>query len=153
MAKDPSLKFVNRSGPQVRDRFRLKYPNHYDQGGSAVAERFSTGNEAIDRRASCFAPLQMRPWREDSEDREYEDTDNEPNDSEAQSQKPAPATSKYFTAPPLMATAPYGIMGLLNDDEEANRLSASLRYEWDENLTLPPLVQWEDIATKPMFDL
>ena len=60
--------------------------------------------------------------------------------------------SNSLTKQSLSATAPFNIMGLLNDDEEDNRLS-SFRYDdWDENVTLPPLL-WEDMATRPMFDL
>jgi len=62
------------------------------------------------------------------------------------------ALSNSMTKQSLSVTAPFNIMGLLNDDEEDNRLS-SFRYDdWDENVTLPPLL-WEDMATRPMFDL
>ena len=45
-----------------------------------------------------------------------------------------------------------GIMGLLNDKQEEVR-PTSFRYdEWEESVTLPPLL-WEEMATKPMFDL
>lgn len=152
MAKDPSLRFANRSGPQVRDRFRLKYASVYEQGGSAGTEIIPDANEvATDRRTSGFGVPTLKPMQEESEDRDYDDTDKESDDPEPPDQKStAPAASKSFTTPHL-ATAPYGITGLLNDDEEDNRPSASLR--WDENVTLAPLLLWEDMATRPMFDL
>lgn len=156
MAKHPSLKFVNRSGPQVRDRFRLRYPDLYEQGGSTGPDLFINSNEAaststIERRPSTSAGLKPRHPLDESEDSDHDETENEHEDREPPGgQKSSAAVSKAAAA----ATAPYGIMGLLNDDEEDNRPSASFRYDdWDENVTLPPLLLWEDMATRPMFEL
>jgi len=45
------------------------------------------------------------------------------------------------------------IMALLNSDLEDDRTSPSLRLDgWDANVTLAPLL-WEEMATRPMFDL
>lgn len=158
MAKDPSLEFVNRSGPQVRDRFRLKYPGLYGQVGSAGPDLFTNSNEVAsistnDRRASATTGLKSRHPHDESEDRDHDETDNEHDDSEPSGgRKSLAAVSKAAAA--ATATAPYGIMGLLNDDEEDSRPSASFRYDdWDENVTLPPLLLWEDMATRPMFEL
>lgn len=156
MAKDPSLEFVNRSGPQVRDRFRLKYPDLYGQVGSAGPDFFINSSEAAstptnERRASASAgPISRHP-HDESEERDHDKTENEHDESDPPGgQKSPAAVSKAAAA----ATAPYGIMGLLNDDEEDNRPSASFRYDdWDENVTLPPLLVWEDMATRPMFEL
>ena len=156
MAKDPSLKFVNRSGSQVRDRFRLKYPDLYGQGGCARPDLFNRSNElastsAIERRAPASPGLRLRHIQGESEYSDHDETENELDDPEPSGgQKVLVAVSKVAAT----ATAPYGIMGLLNDDEEENRPSASFRYDdWDENVTLPPLLLWEDMATRPMFEL
>lgn len=145
MARDPSFKFANRSGPQVRDRFRLKYPDLYEKGGLTTTELAWAENSAA---------LGMKAFKDESEDREDEDSDSEPDDPEAPSQEAPPAASNSFAAP-RKTTAPCGIKGLLNDDdEEDHRPSAPLRDDhYDENVTLPPLLQWEDIATRPLFDL
>lgn len=63
------------------------------------------------------------------------------------------ALSTSMTKRSLSATAPFNIMGLLNDDDDDDNRLSSFRYDdWDENVTLPPLL-WEDMATRPMFDL
>ena len=48
-----------------------------------------------------------------------------------------------------LAIASGGILGLLNDEVEDGR--PSFHDDWGDN-TLPPLL-WEDMATRPMFDL
>lgn len=156
MAKDSSLEFVNRSGPQVRDRFRLKYPALYGQASCAGQDLLINSNEAastsiLERGASASAGQKSRHSHEENEDRDHDETENEHDDPEPPGdQKSLGAVSKAAAA----ATAPYGIMGLLNDDEEDNRPSASFRYDdWEENVTLPPLLLWEDMATRPMFEL
>lgn len=156
MAKEPSLKFANRSGPQVRDRFRLKYPDLYEQGGSAGPDLFNNSSEAaststVERRASACAEGDSRHPHDETEDKDLDETENERDDPEPPGGQKSLATVSKAAA---VATAPYGIMGLLNDDEEDNRPSASFRYDdWDENVTLPPLLLWEDMATRPMFEL
>lgn len=54
------------------------------------------------------------------------------------------------------AAAPFDITNILNDEDERNRPLASFRYDgWgeSESVTLPPLLLWEDMATRPMFEL
>lgn len=54
----------------------------------------------------------------------------------------------------VSAAAPFDITNILNDEDEDNRPSTSFRYDgWGENVTLPPLLLWEDMATRPMFEL
>lgn len=105
----------------------------------------------FERRPSASAGLKPRHPHAESEDSDHDETENEHEDPEPPGgQKSLAAVSKAAAA----ATAPYGIMGLLNDDEEDNRPSTSFRYDdWDENVTLPPLLLWEDMATRPMFEL
>lgn len=156
IAKDSSLEFVNRSGTQVRDRFRLKYPDLYGQESSVESELLANSNEAaststIERRISDNAGPKSRHPHDDSEDRDHDETENEHDDPEPPGDQNNLAVVSRAAA---AATAPYGIMGLLNDDEEDNRPSASFRYDdWDENVTLPPLLLWEDMATRPIFEL
>ena len=55
--------------------------------------------------------------------------------------------------PSAYSSGAHNIMGLLNSDVVDDRPSSPLRLDgWDENVTLPPLL-WEEMATRPMFDL
>ena len=80
----------------------------------------------------------------DSED----SSDEDENENEPLSPKRSTGVTK------ASATAPFDITNILNDEDECNRPSASFRDDdWGESVTLPPLLLWEDMATRPMFDL
>ena len=91
-----------------------------------------------------------------------------------------PITAGISNSSTTATTAPYAIMDLLNDEEEEegeedeegedrrhmagtsnyldgeeeNPHSGSLRYGYCDDVTLPPLqLVWEDLATRPMFDI
>ena len=151
IASDESLHLQRRSGNNCRDRFRLKYPqwygeprgDHSDMNEHKVAK---IGEEKSSHALPTEAPLPQ----ELKSSQQYQD---EPNDCSWQSfDEPAETDKRGHTSggenrlgPP--STTPLdGIMSLLNDPDGAP-------YEgWDDNVTLPPL-QWEDMATRPMFDL
>lgn len=148
IAKDPTLCLSNRTGNQVRDRFRLKYPDLYSREGATSQDIVSSTNDT-GRRGSL--PTAEQDQSEDQDEgqgySEDDELDTEIDDSEPQNQK----LSSHAGFRPS-AAAPHDILNLLNGDED-NRPSASLRYDdWVENVTLPPLL-WEDMATRPMFDL
>ncbi len=146
IARDPNLTFSNRTGAHVRDRFRLKFPDVYRDVSKTQRDALAEGKTRKEK------DLEKSNLRGNDGPVEVVDDaqghDDNGNDYGIQGQ----TLSNSMTKQSLSATAPFNIMGLLNDDEEDNRLS-SFRYDdWDENVTLPPLL-WEDMATRPMFDL
>ena len=146
IARDPSLIFSNRTGAHVRDRFRLKFPDIYRDVSKSQRDAVA---EAKARKGKASGKVTPKPYDglvAIGEDVHGHDDNSNEDEFECQ------ALSNSTTKQSLSATAPFNIMGLLNDDDEDSRLS-SFRYdEWDENVTLPPLL-WEDMATRPMFDL
>lgn len=129
MLKDPALKFDQRSCGQIRDRFRLRFPNVYKQQdpvASAEVKRASSKKE--------------QPAKNSTRTRKTVDYSNErANEEEIDVQAGDNAGSK-----PVLAS---------HTEEEDNRLSNSILHndwDWDENLTLAPLA-WEDMANRPMF--
>ena len=146
IARDPNLTFLNRTGAHVRDRFRLKFPDiyrdvsktHRDALAEVKARRGKEAEKPATNRNDGLAEVVETGHGHDDND-DYEGIQGH-------------AFSHSMTKQSLSATTPFNITGLLNDDEDDNRLS-SFRYDdWDENVTLPPLL-WEDMATRPMFDL
>lgn len=143
IARDLDLTFSDRTGAHVRDRFRLKFPDIYRDVSKSRRDALSAAKACKDKESEKAA--QRGNYGPEVADDEQAHDDN---DYGIHGQ----ALSNSITNQSLSATAPFNIMGLLNDDEEDNRLS-SFRYDdWDENVTLPPLL-WEDMATRPMFDL
>ena len=135
MVKDPDLHFDRRSGGQIRDRFRLRFPELYNQ-----QDRNAQPKKPSDKKSASKKPTQV-PIRNKSSDLNElvkgDDVDME-GDGRTLSKS---------------ATAPSFTTGLLNADDEDNRLSNSILHDdwdWNENLTLAP-VAWEDMANKPMF--
>lgn len=154
IANDPSLNLSNRTGNQVRDRFRIKYPEIY--GREAVETQKNSTNSMANRKE----PLATVGKSNDQSEVQDQDQDQDPYDSDddetaSESGDPGPKCQELSASlgvrPSMMAS--FDIMSLLNGDDEDTRPSASLRYDgWDDNVTLPPLL-WEDMATRPMFDL
>lgn len=105
-------------------------------------------------------PLATAGKSNDQSEVQDQDQDQDPYDSDddetaSESGDPEPRCQELSASlgvrPSMMAS--FDIMSLLNGDDEDTRPSASLRYDgWDDNVTLPPLL-WEDMATRPMFDL
>ena len=146
IARDPSFTFSNRTGAHVRDRFRLKFPDIYRDVSKTQRDTVVEAKSRKGKDSGKATPKGNDGDTEIADDgRDHHDNGN---DDGGQSH----VLSNTMTKQSLSAMAPFNIMGLLNDDEEDNRLS-SFRYDdWDENVTLPPLL-WEDMATRPMFDL
>ena len=152
IANDPNLTFNNRTGPQIRDRFRQLFPTSYGEGramkersnekvkNKSASNSISTSRETL---PSTGALNSTGKWTE-APGHEKGDTTNPA--SEQQMHEPTP---KVNTQPPTSNT----VMGLLNDQLDENRPSSSLRLDedWGQSVTLPPLM-WEDMATRPLFD-
>lgn len=183
MVKDPSLNFVDRTGPQVRDRFRQKFPELYAQQSAPAIDPRSYSNgkpkPANERRASALPAIDSKLSKDMCEVRELGTTsDKAQEDLELRNHEPI--TAGISNSSTTATTAPYAIMDLLNDEEEEegeedeegeerrnmagtsnyldgeeeNPHSSSLRYGYCDDVTLPPLqLVWEDLATRPMFDI
>lgn len=139
MVKDPDLHFDNRSSGQVRDRFRLKFKDLY--ANDAVA---GTPQDAM---AGATQPVASKGKVQIAEQPENKSASLMPDrHHDNAGQKPRVPGS----------LAPSMSSGLLNGEDEANRLSNSILrtglYLADENVTLAPVL-WEDLAQKPLFAL
>lgn len=183
MVKDTSLNFVDRTGPQVRDRFRQKFPELYAQQSAPAIDPRSYHNgkpkPASERRASALPAIESKFSKDMCEGRELGTTsDKAQEDLELRNHEHI--TAGISNSSTTATTAPYAIMDLLNDEEEEegeedeegedrrnmagtsnfldgeeeNPHSGSLRYGYYDDVTLPPLqLVWEDLATRPMFDI
>lgn len=164
MVKDPDLHFDRRSGGQIRDRFRLRFPELYNQQDANTQPK-----KPPDKRSSSTkkttTTTQAPPTRNKSHDflneliTKPDDNDGggdmeilpdgrkTPSKSSTNSTSAQPQPSSFITT---------GLnLNLNNVDDEDNRLSLSNSilhddWDWNENLTLAP-VAWEDMANKPMF--
>ena len=138
MVKDPDLHFDKRSGGQIRDRFRLRFPEVYNQQDANSQQKKHADKKSSDRRP---AQASSGPTRKKSSD-PNELIRGDDGNIEAENRAALKAT-----------TTPSFTTGLLNAEDEDNRLSNSILHDdwdWNENLTLAP-VAWEDMANKPMF--
>ena len=128
MLKDPALSFDQRSCGQIRDRFRLRFPDVYKQQDSTAPPK--------EKRAS---PKKSQRAKSSTRTKETVDDSNEPaNEDESDVWPRDKIGSKTVEAS--------------QTEEEDSRLSNSILHndwDWDENLTLAPLA-WEDMA-RPMF--
>lgn len=131
MVKDPDLHFDNRSSGQVRDRFRLKFKDLY--ANDAVAGTTQSVASKANMQATEQSESKSVPFMPD---RNHENAGQR-------------STASRSLAPSMSS-------GLLNSEDEANRLSNSILrtglYLADENVTLAPVL-WEDLAQKPLFAL
>ena len=127
MLKDPALNFDQRSCGQIRDRFRLRFPDMYKQQDSTAPpmENRTFSKKKQSERASTWTKKTVPDLNEPA------------NEEESDMGKTGARLAPAFHA-----------------EEEDQRLSNSILHndwDWDENLTLAPLA-WEDMATKmPMF--
>ena len=164
IAKDPNLVLSHRTGPQIRDRFRLKYRDlylsdvalplpedtkpkltpvnlvHQDSCVSQISYRSNVTQDAV-----FPLPAEGLDLGESSD--EEESSDNSENEERS---RPSSVAADESEARHL------GILGLLNDEEEEVSKLPSFKYTYDDwegdSLTLPPLL-WEEMATRPIFDL
>ena len=128
MLKDPALNFDQRSCGQIRDRFRLRFPDVYKQQDSTAPPK--------EKRA---APKKSQRAKSSTRTRETVDDSNEPANEDDSDVWPR----DKIGAKTVEAS---------HTEEEDSRLSNSILHndwDWDENLTLAPLA-WEDMA-RPMF--
>ena len=148
MVKDPDLHFDRRSGGQIRDRFRLRFPELYNQQDANAQPKKPPDNK---KSSSKKITTQQAPIGNKSSDlnplmKGDDGGGGGGGDIEGDGRK-TPSRSATTTTMPSFTT------GLLNADDEDNRLSNSILHDdwdWNENLTLAP-VAWEDMANKPMF--
>ena len=171
IVKDSDLKLTHKTGPQARDRFRIKFPAIYEQNppesvrDKKLEVKRQKERERRERTAGIGKPKENRDRHRDEGNRNIierlgdiaEDVDKGHIEPLSQRERDDDLGKKDDQAnankPSTSATGAYNIMGLLNSDVEDDRPSSPLRLdEWDENVTLPPLL-WEEMATRPMFDL
>lgn len=164
IAKDPDLVLSHRTGPQIRDRFRLKYRDlylsdvalplpedtkpkstpvnlvHQDSNISQISHKISVIQDAA-------LPLPTEGLYPGESSDEEESSENSENEERSRQSSVAADESE---------ARHLGILGLLNDDEEEVSKLPSFKYTYDDwegdSLTLPPLL-WEEMATRPIFDL
>ena len=166
MVKDPDLHFDRRSGGQIRDRFRLRFPELYNQQDANTQPKKAPDKKFSSKKTTT---TQAPPVRNKSHDFLNElitkgDADDGGvaggGDMETllDGRKPSPSKSTTNTTsqPQSSSFITTGLnLNLNNVDDEDNRLSLSNSilhddWDWNENLTLAP-VAWEDMANKPMF--
>ena len=157
IATDPNLTFNDRSGPQIRDRFRQLFPTSYGEG-RAMKERSNEkakNKDVFNSLPSTYADIPTSSSLQNIGNHNANDTGigapeqgsmaNLSNDQHSHD-----PTRRFNTQPSVSNT----IMGLLNEQLDENRPSSSLQLDedWDQSVTLPPLM-WEEMATRPLFDL
>ena len=146
IASDASLALRTRSGNQIRDRFRKRFPEAYAGAPPPLKEPVQLGE--IKNPGSTALKTTNITTDVNNQKVGAVDEDDEESDREKQPATLSSTANKQIPSAP----APYGINGLLNTEDEDNRPS-SFRYDdWEENVTLPPLL-WEDMCPKPIFEL
>ena len=139
MVKDPNLKFDRRSGGQIRDRFRLRFPELYNQQDAAPQQKKPHDKNLNPNKNQ--QPPQAKPAMTSRRSSDFkEQARNDEGDLEGEGRVPLKTALSFTT-------------GLLNAEDEHYKLSNSILrddWDWDDNLTLAP-VAWEDMANKPMF--
>ena len=148
ITKDQTLSLAHRTGPQVRDRFRLKYPELYGETKTltrAPPEEPLEATSKLPPKTASNRRLSQSPTLRTNEGYEVFDRDDDEDD---QRRRLSGAGDRHPGPGPPSG----GIMGLLNDEEEDIRPASFRYYDWEESVTLPPLL-WEDMATRPMFEL
>ncbi|KAI4195905.1 MAG: hypothetical protein LQ350_006889 [Teloschistes chrysophthalmus] len=141
ISNDPKLPLGNRSGPQIRDRFRKRFPELYGEAPAPAKEIQNPPNASTKPNTKDPSNTTSLNSLLGSELNRYIG-DGAPN------RRNAAAPVKQVAS----ASAPHDINGLLNSDEQEYRQSSFRDEDWDQNVTLAPL-QWEDLCTKPMFEL
>ncbi|KAL9029681.1 MAG: hypothetical protein Q9196_002105 [Gyalolechia fulgens] len=144
IASDLSLALSNRSGPQIRDRFRKRFPELYGEA-STPAPASCKGNRNImhEDPGAARVPKSMGSQAVTPET-EVDRRNGEGSEN--------PRHSATLPRQISSVCAPHSISGLLNNDDEEDHQSSFRADDWDGNVTLPPLL-WEDLCTKPMFEL
>ncbi|KAI4280200.1 MAG: hypothetical protein L6R35_005959 [Caloplaca aegaea] len=146
IANDESLALGDRSGPQIRDRFRKRFPDLYSEVPPP-----STNPRHAPSVASNTASASMTKGSElGSGDQCIHPTNtNDHNTKEKDEHMSKPSAN--WPKPTPSASAPQGINGLLNSEEPDPFQSPFRSDDWANNVTLAPL-QWEDLCIKPIFE-
>ncbi|KAL8679206.1 MAG: hypothetical protein Q9186_004503 [Xanthomendoza sp. 1 TL-2023] len=144
IAIDPTLALGNRTGNQIRDRFRKRFPELYGEAPPPLKDSQIANLGAA--AASKATDRQMGPTGHDLAVNGQRGKGSE--GGKARSRKVAATQSKQTAS----ASASFDINGLLNSDDGQIRQASFRSDDWEENVTLAPLL-WEDLCTKPMFDL
>ena len=129
MLKDPALKFDRRSCGQIRDRFRLRFPDMYKQQDLTASSRQTRTFQKEKQQVKTSAAITQ------TMDDPVEQTNEEESDVGVRDKTESRIVPAFHT------------------EEEDIRLSNSILHndwDWDENLTLAPLA-WEDMSARPMF--
>ncbi len=168
---DPELSLGHKTGPQARDRFRTRFPELYgedirpkpgdgtprkkkknlepeksNQPADVQATERSSYKHSSGDLPDMTAGAQNLENRDDLSDESAIVSEND-NDLARPKETISPGNLSVFNS------GTNNIMALLNSDMEDDRPSSSLRLDgWDANVTLAPLL-WEEMATRPMFDL
>ena len=167
MVKDPDLHFDRRSGGQIRDRFRLRFPELYNQQDANTqlkkppdkksSTKKTTSTQAPPIRNKSHDFLNELITKGDAEDGGVAGGGEMETLPDGRKTPPSKSTATTSTTQPQPSS--YITTGLnLNSvgvDDEDNRLSLSNSilhddWDWNENLTLAP-VAWEDMANKPIY--
>ena len=165
MVKDPDLHFDRRSGGQIRDRFRLRFPELYNQQDANAQPKKPPDKKSSSSKKTTATTAQAPPIRNRSSDfineliTKPDVNDDAGADLDGDGRKSPPSkssTTTITTSQPSSSFITAGLnLNLNNVDDEDNRLSLSNSilhddWDWNDNLTLAP-VAWEDMANKPMF--
>ena len=148
MAQDESLQFDKRSAHQIRDRFRRRHPEKYQEQPPASEFRQSKERDHTTPDAwNKDIAYKMRASPQKSNDQ------TQPGLSSNKGSGRRNIDDQNKVAQSKGTTAPTFPSGLLNEEgydgeSEFTRSLAAL----DDDLKLPPL-QWDDMAVQPIFDL
>jgi hypothetical protein len=188
ISQDPEFGLHNRTGKQVRDRFRIKFPAHYQSSipipltekekqktkanaeepmAKAPAGRLKESSQSVSEASFHTAPRAAGTVAETTSDHGLWSVTKRLEDEEKQISADArnsPSERSRQSSIVGDERGHLGIPGLLNDEEEeyeqVGRLPA-VKFPFDDwqdengaasSVILPPLL-WEDMATRPMFEL
>ncbi|CAL8576237.1 hypothetical protein XPA_002128 [Xanthoria parietina] len=141
IANDSMLALENRTGTQIRDRFRKRFPELYGEAPAPSKDFQHVSNGA----ATTPEPKVKQPLA--AGEYQVAGADEEKRNGE-KCRKTSASRSRHTT----FTSGPHDINGLLNNDSGDTRQTAFRSDDWAENVTLAPLL-WEDLCTKPMFEL
>ncbi|KAL8997011.1 MAG: hypothetical protein Q9169_003601 [Polycauliona sp. 2 TL-2023] len=141
IAGDSMLALGNRTGTQIRDRFRKRFPELYGESPAPLKDFHNIPNEA--------ATTPETIPKEAFVTGQYLNAGDE---ADKHSREKSLVVSASRSKPSTSGSGLHDINGLLNDDNGDTRQTTLRPDEWAENVTLAPLL-WEDLCTKPMFEL
>ncbi|KAI4256571.1 MAG: hypothetical protein L6R42_006138 [Xanthoria sp. 1 TBL-2021] len=141
IANDSTLALENRTGTQIRDRFRKRFPELYGEAPAPSKDSQHVSNGA----ATTPEPKVKQPL---ATGQHLVAGGEEEKRNGEKSRKTSASRSRQAA----LTSGPHDINGLLNNDSGDTRQTNFRSDDWAENVTLAPLL-WEDLCTKPMFEL